>query len=62
MTARSADAAREVALIALKGSAYPTETLRQVINYAFDQLCFSMSAAELDQLLDNLRAKLAEDA
>jgi len=57
-----ADAPSRIALMALKGSAYPTETLREVIAYAFDQLCFSMSEAELDQFLDGLRARIAEDA
>jgi len=55
MMDRSSDPTREVALIALKGSAYPTETLRQVILYAFDQVCFSMTEEEIDQFLDGLR-------
>ena len=55
MMAKAADPTREVAIIALKGSAYPTETMRQVLAYAFGQLCWSMSDPELEALLADLR-------
>lgn len=57
---RAADPTREVALIALSRSASPNDTLKEVIAYAFDQLCWTQGEPELEQLLAGLRAKLEE--
>lgn len=61
-TSRAADPAREVAMIALSGSSGQyVDTLREVIDYAFDQLCWRMTTSDLVDLLGSLNAKLAEE-
>lgn len=60
--APDADPTREVALIALGGWHYPNDALREVIAYAFDQLCWSLNDRELLELIDGLKAKITEDA
>lgn len=61
-TSRAADPAKEVAMIALSGSSGQyVDTLREVIDYAFDQLCWRMTTPDLVDLLGSLNAKLAEE-
>lgn len=60
---RSPEPLREIALIALKGSeAFPTSALVEIIEHAFEQLCWRHSPPELEKLLAGLNAKLTEDA
>lgn len=60
---RSPDPTRDLALIALNGApGQHVTTLKQVIDYAFDQLCWRMTPDELEAVIDGLKAKLVEDA
>lgn len=54
---------REIALIALQTDPYfASDMLTEVILYAFDQLCWRRATPDLNRLLDELRALVAEDA
>lgn len=58
---QSRDPTREIAKIALRETSYVTDVLEEVIEYAFEQLCWTCGDARLQVLVDNLRLKLVDE-